>query len=202
MPFLYLIRHPKTEPNPTLPASQWRINREGYRQVRSLIVARFWEDVTAVYTSREPKAYFVGAAVQSLHHIPFFAVEDLHEARRDEWLGFEAFQAAQTDFFARPSEAPVPTWESAGAAQVRFYRAVEEIEARHPPSDSLAIVAHATVLTLYIARLRGELPSYDWWRKLGFAEVMAVDRTNRLPVTEFLPAPYEQVPYDSKEETG
>ncbi|MBN1966025.1 MAG: histidine phosphatase family protein [Anaerolineae bacterium] len=194
MPYLYLIRHPKTEPDPGIPASKWRLSREGFAQVRRLVTAPFWNGVTAVYTSRETKAAAVGAAIQVNHNIPFIMLEDLREARRDEWVGLEAFRAAQQAFFARPGEPPIPTWESAGAAQVRFAGAMQDILARHPESDSLAVVAHATVLTLYIARLRGEVPGYGWWSRIGFAEVMAVDRATQQPVTSFLAAPYEGLP--------
>jgi len=49
------------------------------------------------------------------------------------------------------------------------------------PGQSLAVVAHATVLTLYAARLRGAAPRYDDWRAIGFAAIMAVDRASLRP---------------------
>ncbi len=187
---LILIRHPRTQPDPALPASRWRLAPEGEAQVRALVAAPFWRGVTTVYTSREYKAAVVGEAISAAHGIPHRAVPDLREARRDVWLGPDAFLAAQRAFFARPDAPPVPEWESGAAAQARFVRAMDGILASHPADESLAVVSHASVLTLYLAHLRGQPPDIDDWNAIGFAAVMLVERETRRPVSSFVLAPY------------
>lgn len=194
MSLLYLIRHPATKPDPALPAAEWTLSAEGRSQVPQLVNAPFWAGVRAVYTSNQFKAQVVGLAAGPMHRIPHTTVPDLTEARRDSWAGPDVFKAAQQRFFAQPDQAPLPGWESAQAASARFYAAMEKIAGRHPVSESLAVVAHATVLTLYYAQLCGEPPSFAFWQTIGFAAVMVVDRATMQPVTRFIVAPYDDVP--------
>ncbi len=89
----------------------------------------------------------------------------------------------------------MPGWESAQAATARFAAAVDGLLTAHPPDETLALVAHATVLTLYGAVLRGQPPTYDDWGAIGFAAVQGVDRATLRPLTPFLTAPYDGLPH-------
>ncbi len=198
--YLYLVRHPQTQPNAAIPASQWRLNPAGRAQVFALLDAPFWARVTAVYTSDHYKAAVVGQLAAPRYGIPHHVLPGLAEAQRDRWAGREAFLEAQARFFAEPDRAPLPGWEHAAAARARFCAAVDDILARHPIHESLIVAAHATVLTLYYAHLRGAPPSLDFWHAkdfwhgIGFAAVQAVDRTTMQPVTGYLTAPYAGLP--------
>ena len=193
MPLLYLIRHPRTQPDPSLPASQWELSDEGRAQVRALAALPLWAAVGVVITSAQRKAAVVGEAVRAAHGVPWQVVEALDEALRDSWLGPEEFNRAQRAFFAQPEVPPVPGWETAQSAGARFAAAMDGALAQHP-GQSLAVVAHATVLTLYAARLRGAAPRYDDWRTIEFAAIMAVDRASLRPLTPFLGAPWAGLP--------
>ncbi|MCD4686982.1 MAG: phosphoglycerate mutase family protein [Anaerolineae bacterium] len=194
MPFLYLIRHPLTEPDPAVPASLWRLSDAGRAQVTQLIAAPFWKSVCVVYTSEQHKAAIAGAAAAFKQGIPHRIVRTLTEAHRDRWLGGDEFRAAQERFFAEPQTPPVPEWEAADAARVRFSGAMTDLLAQHPADEGIAVVAHATVLSLYVAHLRGTVATFDFWRSIGFAAVCAVDRVSMQPVTDFLTAPYAGLP--------
>jgi broad specificity phosphatase PhoE len=196
MPYLYLIRHPNTRPDPSTPASLWRLSDEGHAQVRRLLEAPFWQSVSAIYTSTEYKTIVVGEAIHAALEIPTHPMIDLGEAKRDTWLDGQEFLAVQNRFFVQPDQPPVPEWESAQSAQTRFVSAMERVLAN---AGSLVVVSHATVLTLYIAHLRHMLPSVAVWQTLGFMEVMAVDRATMQPVTEFLAAPYDGLPYEDRD---
>lgn len=194
MSYLYLIRHPLTVPDPATPASAWRLSDAGYAQVRDLIAAPFWAQVRAVYTSDQYKAAVVGEAAAAAHTIPHHIIPDLTEAGRESWAGRDAFLAAQGRFFAQPDEPPLPGWEPARSAGERFCTAMDGILARHAEDESLVVVAHATVLTLYNAHLRGEPPSFAFWQSIGFAAVQAVDRATLQPLTAYLTAPFDGLP--------
>jgi broad specificity phosphatase PhoE len=194
VPYLYLIRHPQTRPDPAIPASRWTLSAEGRAQVRVLVAMPHWKGIAAVYTSLQDKAAIVGSMLHAARNVPHAVRAGLDEARRDQWLGAEAFEAAQRAFFAHPETPPAPEWEPAGSARVRFGAVMEAILRSHPPDASLAVVTHASVLTLYVAGLRGEPPSYDLWRSIDFAAIMAVDRATMRPATPFLVPPYEGLP--------
>lgn len=194
MAFLYLIRHPLTAPDPAVPASLWRLSEEGYAQVQMVIAAPFWHTVTAVYTSDQHKAAVIGEAAAAKFGLPHHVIPDLTEAARDGWVDPAEFQAAQARFFADPHTVPLPGWESADSARARFVGAMEDLLAAHPAEDSLAVAAHATVLSLYVAFLRAIPATFEDWRSIGFATVCAVDRATMQPLTDFLAAPYAGLP--------
>lgn len=198
MAWLYLIRHPLTAQDAAQPASSWDVSDAGHEQILALVAAPFWRQVKAVYTSPQRKTTLVGDAVQAAHRIPYSVVADLAEARRDVWLGPDAFQAAQRAFLAQPAVPPVPEWESAADARARFVAAMDQIGDAHDPAESLAVVTHGTVLTLYVAHLLGEPLDvarwYAYWRGIGFATVLPVARDTLRPVGPFVPAPYTDLP--------
>ena len=188
---LYLIRHPHTRPDPAVPASQWGLSEMGEEQVRALVKAPFWRQVVALYTSTHPKTKVVGEVVHQVYGLPVYEDAGLDEAAREGWLEPDEFQAAQRAFFTVTDRAPVPGWESADAARARFVAALDALAARHKPDDSLAVVTHASVLTLYLAHVRGEAARYADWSPIGFAEVIALDRVSLHPLTPFVAAPYD-----------
>ncbi len=194
MAYLYLIRHPATRPDPSIPASQWWLSEAGREEVHVLLDVPIWQHISTVYTSTQPKTTVVGELVNLTYQIPFMALDALDEARRDDWLDAEAFEAAQRAFFAHPRIAPVRGWESASSAALRFIAALDHLLMVHKPGDSLALVSHATILTLYAAHLREVAPTMEQWRKIGFAAIMAVERAALRPVTPFLTAPYDHLP--------
>jgi broad specificity phosphatase PhoE len=194
MAYLYLIRHPATQPDPAIPASQWWLSAAGRAQVHTLVNLPLWNHISTIYTSTQPKTSVVGELVYAAHGVPFVPLTALDEARRETWLDPEAFETAQRAFFAHPADPPVRGWEPARSAGLRFIAAMDHLLAVHKPADSLTIVSHATVLTLYVAHLREIAPSYEQWRKTGFAAIMALERGALRPVTPFLTAPYDGLP--------
>lgn len=191
MSLLYLIRHPLTAPDPARPASTWGLAPEGEAQVAALCEAAFWRHVSAVYTSTHGKTRVVGAMAREAFGLPVTALPGLDEAQRDVWIAPESFHEVQARFLAEPDRAPVAGWESAQAASDRFMQAMAALLDRHDPGESVAVVSHGTVLTLYLAALRDEPPTLESWRAIGFAAVCAVDRATMQPVTPFLLAPYD-----------
>ncbi len=70
MPLLYLIRHPKTQPDPSAPASSWRVDEEGQEQVRVLIAAPFSRrnSLACAMSGRTGRIAFSGTGQGLLHH--------------------------------------------------------------------------------------------------------------------------------------
>lgn len=92
--------------------------------------------------------------------------DDLHENDRTGlgWLGSEELEATIARFFAAPDQRTMGH-ETADEAYARFAAAVEDVCLRHPVGN-IAIVAHGTVITLFVSRRTG-LEPFPFWMRLG-----------------------------------
>jgi broad specificity phosphatase PhoE len=109
-------------------------------------------------------------------------VPGLHEHDRTGvgWLPEGALDQRVAAFFARPTEC-VFGQETAAAALARFQAAVAGVLARHP-DGTVAIVAHGTVITLFIAACAGVDP-FPFWQRLGLPSFVVLTRPDLTVVT-------------------
>src|SRR5438045_408692 len=84
MPFIYLIRHPRTHVDPTRPPNEWELSEQGKAQVRTLAAASFWQKVTALYSSDQPKAMGAAGTIGAQHKIPVGSLAGLAEVSRGQ----------------------------------------------------------------------------------------------------------------------
>lgn len=195
MALLYLIRHPHTKLDLARPSTDWDLSETGRAQIAVLLDAPCWPHVRAVYASAEHKAMIPAEMAATRYGLTWRPVATLGEVDRRAYVAPDqaSYEAAVAAFFARPEASPFG-WETAAAALSRFRTALEGLLARHAPEESLAIVSHGLVLSLYEAHLRGEPPSLERWRALPFCAIAAVERGLLKPVTGFLAAPYAGLP--------
>lgn len=168
MPKLILIRHAHPEIQANVPSDKWNLSAEGQQQA-----ARLAQELKAkghipdvIITSAEPKAIQTGMALERVFGKPRMALPNLHEHERSNVPYFdnvEDFHAKVAEFFANPAKL-VFGKETAHEAHIRFTEAVKQAMNQHP-NKSLAIVAHGTVMTLFIARLGG-LEPFAFWKSL------------------------------------
>ena len=71
----------------------------------------------------------------------------------------------------------------------RFIQSTQAIVKKHP-NESIALLSHGTILTLYTADLDKQPPTLARWVKIGFATVATVD-----PIANKLLTPFEGPPY-------
>lgn len=123
----------------------------------------------AVVSSPEPKALATARALGR----PVEVDERLREhdrggvpLRSRAWL-----EAALAEAFARPHAVVLGT-ESLAAAHARFAAGVAAARERHP--GRLAVVAHGTVIALYVARATGA-DALTLWRGLGLPDVVELE---------------------------
>jgi broad specificity phosphatase PhoE len=164
---LVLVRHSVPELVVGVPASLWQLSDEGRRRCQGLADRLAPYDLAAVITSTEPKAIETGQIVADSLNLTPQTAPDLHEHERGVVTSMgsqEAFQAQVSRFFQHPDEL-ILGHETANQAHARFSSAVAAvIEGR--PHGNLAIIAHGTVMTLFIARTSG-LDPVRFWRGLG-----------------------------------
>ncbi len=170
---LILVKHSLPALEPGVPSRDWRLSDVG--RARCVLLA----ERLAVYkpaviaASAEPKATETGQIVAERLVVPIEVIADLHENDRtgQGWLGTAALEARIARFFAEPGRRIMGN-ETADEAHSRFGAAVEDVCARHPVGN-VVVVAHGTVITLFVARLAG-LDPFSFWQRLGLPSFVAL----------------------------
>lgn len=161
------MRHSAVEMDPDTPSHLWRLSAEGRQRSLELALRLIPTNPGVVVTSREPKAVETGQILADALAVGCEIGRDLHEHDRQGVAFFdtrEAFEAAVIDFFAHPHTLRLGR-ETAEAALARFDAAVKQALATHPEGD-LIIVAHGTVITLFVCRYNPKVDPILFWRSL------------------------------------
>jgi broad specificity phosphatase PhoE len=160
------VKHSLPEIEPGVLSDRWRLSAEGRRRCGPLAEQLAIYQPAALVASREPKATETAALIGKRIGLPYETAEGLEENDRTgfSYLSPAQYEATLTDFFARPEERVVGR-ETARAAEERFTRAIEAVHGRLP-GGNLVVVAHGTVITLFVARHTGIDP-FPFWQRLG-----------------------------------
>lgn len=185
MAHLYLVTHAHTQIEPAVNATRWQLSPTGQVQAAVLAESPFWAKVDRILVSSEVKTYLTIAPVLARRTIPVTADSRFDEVQRAGWV--EDYADRVQAFFASPEQA-VGGWEAAAHALRRFLAGLQT----HlmPDADqSVALISHGLVLSLYRAHLLG-LPAADFaaWRQLGFAAVAQADLSGPTLITDFTAA--------------
>jgi broad specificity phosphatase PhoE len=170
---LILVKHSLPETVVDVPACEWRLNDEGRRRCRPLVDRLRSYAPVGVISSVEPKAWETATIIAQRLRLPCQAAADLHEHDRSgvPWLGAGAFASAVEAFFERPDEL-VFGRETATRTAARFTAAVEGILAGRV-GETLVVVAHGTVIALFVAHHVG-VDAFALWRRLGLPSFVAL----------------------------
>ena len=162
---IILVKHSLPEIIPTIPAKEWRLSESG--QVRCELLAEKLESYLpdVVVSSVEPKAVETAQIMAAQLSKPFRTFDGLHEHDRTgiDFLEKEQFEAKVTEFFAHPDRLVLGR-ETANQALERFSKALSSVEVESP-NRNIVIVAHGTVITLFVARFN-DLDAFSFWRRL------------------------------------
>ena len=162
---LILIKHSLPEIVPDIPAKQWHLSTTGRQRCEQLAVQLEVYSPDVFIASDEPKAQETGHIVASILGTPCTTAPNLHEHDRSNVEYFpaeEQFESRVARFFAHPGSL-VFGQETADDAHARFANAVSTVITQHP-GRTIAIVAHGTVITLFVARACGLQPIPLWKR--------------------------------------
>jgi broad specificity phosphatase PhoE len=161
----------------------WHLSEKGRGQaaqaVRSLISAQITP--SKIITSRELKAVETGQIMADALHIPVESADNLHEhdRRGEPFFPDDIFVQKVTQFFAQPDKL-VFGRESADMAYERFAGAVQRCTDSSPNSE-LAIVAHGTVMSLYVGR-RMNIDPFTFWKTLKMASIIVLSSDGQMQV--------------------
>lgn len=166
MPNLILIKHSLPEIIPSIPASKWNLSETGRLRCKDLAEKLMFYSPDIFISSVEPKAIETAQIVARHFSKPFYSFVNLHEHDRTgvDFVSKKQFESSMNIFFKFP-ERLVLGKETAFQACERFSKTIASLEGRYQ-NKSLAIVAHGTVITLFVAQTAG-LEPFSFWKKMG-----------------------------------
>ncbi|MDQ3097465.1 MAG: phosphoglycerate mutase family protein [Chloroflexota bacterium] len=180
---LILVKHSHVDIVPGRPPRRWELSAIGRLRALTLADRLAGFGASRVVSSVEPKAVETAEIVAQRLRVPAITVPGLHEHERESapFLGAEAFAAAIAWLFEEPDRV-VFGEESADSAADRFAAAIDGLSRDH---DEI-LVAHGTVIALYVSRLTGIDP-YPLWQSLGLPSYVVLSRGAR-PQVEIVTA--------------
>lgn len=175
MKFLLLIKHSLPEIIPGSPARDWKLSAAGRQRCKGLaeVLKPFSPDL--FIASLERKAVETTEITANLLGKPFRTAPDLHEHERRnvEWSDKTHFEASVARLFRFPDQL-VMGEETANQAHARFQRAVDGLLAEYP-KQTIAIIAHGTVISLFTSRA-ANLEPFPLWQQLGLPGLVVLTR--------------------------
>jgi len=168
---LFLIRHANVVRDPTIPSHEWKLSENGRSRTNTLANSQT-NHPTRLVTSTEAKAAETGRILADIWNIPCSSAPNLHEhdRRGAPYLHDQTeFERTISQFFTQPNELVFGN-ETAVQALVRFKTAVvTQIETY--PTDTLGIVSHGTVMTLFICDQTPNLNPYTFWQNFSMPDL-------------------------------
>lgn len=170
---LILVKHSLPVLEPDVPSREWRLGDVGRARCLPLAEQLAAYRPAFIGASAEPKATETARIVADLLSIPVSVWVGIHENDRTAlgWLGRDELEVRIARFFAEPDTLVMGN-ETANQTHARFSAAVQEVCDEHP-ADTIVIVAHGTVITLFISRLVGVEP-FPLWQRLGLPSFIAL----------------------------
>ncbi len=150
---LVLVRHAQVRLVPELPPHHWELTAEGRADAERLSQLAVFTGIEAVVTSPEPKARATAAPIAQAAGVELRVEDDLREAERGSSpVDDRARFVARVDSWLDGT--PVPSWEERDAAASRIVACISRL--LDESGGDLVLVSHGTVLSLYLAWLRGQ----------------------------------------------
>lgn len=175
MPRLFLIKHAKPQIVAEVSAKDWRLSDEG-REASARLADHLRDfGITWVVTSTEAKAWETGLILAEKLGLSCSSEPNLYEHARasTQWISDpQEWHSLVERFFAQPTDL-VFGEETADGAHSRFATALRETVMKYP-NQSLALVAHGTVISLLVSRAN-QLDGFGLWKRLGLPSWVEVE---------------------------
>lgn len=163
---MIFIRHSQTQQIPEISAHTWPLTAEGEKRCVQLAHKLQPYGLSQIVTSEEQKAKETGRIIAEQLNIPWTTAAGLEEQHRENapYLHNPAdFQATISHLLRQPNELVFGS-ETGAEAAARFATAVNHLSQLYP-AGQLALVTHATILSLYLASLT-TIDPYPFWQSL------------------------------------
>ena len=170
-----LVRHSISKLDLSVPAATWGLSAEGREKCIGLAQEMAQHRPTAVFTSHEPKAVQTGQIVGEILGIPVETAVNLHEHDRSNVTNMsqQTFKSNVARLFTDPDTHFFGT-ESGAEARQRFAQGVKSV-LRANPQEKAAIIAHGTVITLFLAA-HNPIDPIRFWQALKMPDLIVVEK--------------------------
>jgi broad specificity phosphatase PhoE len=183
MSLLILVKHSLPEVIESVPATEWNLSERGRTRSRELAKRLIQYQPDEVFSSVESKAKQTAEIIAIELGLTMCVVDGLHEQDRKNvpYLSDEQFQSSAREFFEKPDKL-VFGGETADQAHERFHQAVYSVLGRFP-GRTIVLVAHGTVISLFVSRLIG-ISDVLLWKELGLPSFIVLDLQSNSLVTK------------------
>lgn len=172
---LIFVRHAAVQPDPTVNSHEWLLTADGRSATHTLAHKLMPYQPSRIITSQEPKAVATGAALAEVLHLPAQSAPGLQEHDRRGVPYFEnkaEFETAVATLFTHPNELVFGN-ETAVQARMRLETAVQQ-QLKTYPQDTLVLITHGTVLTLFLCHHNPHLEPLPFWQSLALPSAFVV----------------------------
>jgi 2,3-bisphosphoglycerate-dependent phosphoglycerate mutase len=172
---LILVRHSEPKIEPGVRSYRWHLSNHGKERCIGLAERLAAHAPDIMLSSTEPKARETAEIAADRLGIPVAVAEGLHEHERKSapYVSAQKFRDAVEGLFARPNEL-VYGEETADQARERFGAAIKSVLEDHQEAN-IAVVAHGTVISLFIAAAAG-IDAMGLWEKIGMPSYIVLSR--------------------------
>ncbi len=176
---LILVKHSLPEILEAVPAREWHLSEDGRMRARALAGKLIRYQPEIIISSVEPKAQETANIIAENLGLEFSVVAGLHEHDRSgsPYFSKAEFQNLVQELFMQPNEFAFGN-ETANSALARFRQAVDVVLNVYADKN-IVIVAHGTVISLYVSWLTG-CNGYDLWKELGLPSFVILDIQSKL----------------------
>ena len=156
---LLVIRHAAVHVDYAVPPARWELSELGRRQAQDLASNAPWQGIVRIYHSAELKAAATAEIISHQTGIPTACARDLGELAMPVILSRDEYLRRLERYFAGADDEEFEPWT---AATRRIVQGVQDIVAGCP-GQSVAIVSHGRILTVFFSYLlRRRLTLADW----------------------------------------
>ncbi|HTL28309.1 MAG TPA: histidine phosphatase family protein [Tepidisphaeraceae bacterium] len=175
---LLLIKHAAPLVDPAKSSDQWKLSEAGREQARRLAEKLATMQIQSIISSEEPKAKETADIIAGQLGLTASTAADLHEhdRRNVPHMRSRDFISMMELFFRKPDERVLGS-ESAREAFERFTTAIDAVTESHP-AGNLAIVAHGTVIALFLAA-HSQRDGFELWREMGLPSYAVLSLPDR-----------------------
>lgn len=183
MKYLILVKHSLPEIVKNVPASEWTLSKKGRALAQTLAEKLAHYQPEILISSIEPKALQTAEIIRNSLGLNLITVENLHEhdRRKTSYLSKHDFEASVQKFFNKPEKLVFGS-ETANQAHKRFRDAVFSVQKRFP-NQTILIVSHGTVISLFVSRLLG-IAEFLFWQELGLPAFVVLDIQSNTLITQ------------------
>ncbi len=165
----YLLRHGKTNIDPSKPPSEWTLSEDGRTSLQRFARRPLFREVNFVYSSTEAKAYSTAKMIACSLQKKVSQMVNFNELNRNKGGFIGKYENALREAFSNIQESR-NNWEPCQMTLERFKEGIEILNQKHDHKKIL-VVSHGIALTLYFAFLKEEMDNLlSRWKKLRFLD--------------------------------